>query len=455
MRHFVSIGSIVAVCMLAADGAALAAPPGDALESIEGLSVSLKPPAGHALVVVFWNTRDSGMDAQAKAATVLYRRFHAKGLDMVSVCGDASVDRVTDYAERWQFPWPLAMDAWGGDVKPFERFKIEKTPTCLMIKPAGEPVPLKLEAVEETHAAVAKTLNVKLADLPMPDPPSRFTDPGRRQTDVMSELRMAVMSESGVEAVVEAVTKVLEEDDSRVRVDEVVDLLCESMRKEYPAVVRDSMDKISPEARVRMVRAVMVKAGEGLECLLPAVKKMGVVDETMEKVTRWDRSQFGRALVLAGEYEKGAAVLRKVAEEAEGESAWWYMVGWAELCGGRAKPGKEALGKSYKSDGEYSGSAAKLGGNMAGYFLGKLDEKAYVEAQGERVARFFIGERYMLAGEKEKAAEAYNASIKAGKKSADPWPCNWAKLRLKQLDGKEPGLPKPLPAAEQPWGAGK
>jgi hypothetical protein len=428
-----------------------AAAAGDKLDSIESIPVSLKPAAGRALALVFWNTRDPGMDAQAKAAIVLYRRFHAKGLDMVGICGDASVDRVTDFAERWQFPWPQVMDAWGGDNKPFERFKIEKTPVCLLINTAGESVPLKLDTVEETHATVAKTLNVKPADVPMPDAPSRFVDPGRRQTDVMSELRMAVMTEAGDEAISEALEKVLEEDDSRARVDEVVDLLCESMRKNYGPVVQQSMDKISAEARIRMVRAVMVKAADGLECLLPAVKKMGGAEESLDKVTRWDRSQLGRALVLAGEFEKGAAVLRKVAEEAEGESAWWYMVGWAELCAGRAGPGKEALAKSYRSDGEYSGSAAKMGGHMAGYMLGKTDEQAYLKAQDTRVAQFFIAERLMLAGEKDKAIEAYNACIKAARKSSDPWPANWAKLRLKQLDGKEPGLPKPLPADAQPW----
>jgi hypothetical protein len=321
----------------------------------------------------------------------------------------------------------------------------------LLITAKGEPTPLKLDKVEETHAAVAKALGVKLADLPMPEAPSRFTDSGARPTDAMGELRMAITSEAGDEAVAEAVVKVLEDDDSRARVDEVVDLLCESMRKNYGPVIQQSIDKVSPEAKIRIVRAVMVKAGDGLECLLPAVKKLGADDETLSKVTRWDRSQYGRALVLAGESEKGAAVLRKVAEEAEGESAWWYMAGWAELCGGKVKPAAEALAKSYREDGEYSGGAAKIGGNMAGYFLGKIDEAAFLKALEARVAQFFIGERCMLAGEKDKATEAYNACIKAGKKAADPWPANWAKLRLKQLEGQEQGLPKPLPADARPW----
>lgn len=446
-RRF-SICALAAVGLLAANAIAQAA---DTLESIESLSVSLQPADGKVLAIVFWNTRDSGMDAQAKAAVVLYRRFHGKGLDMVGICNDASVDRVTDFAERWQFPWPQVMDAWSKENKPFDRFKIEKTPAGLLLAGKDEPVALKLDKVDETHAAVAKALGVKLADLPMPEAPSRFTDSGARPTDVMGELRMAVTTDSGEEAVSEAVVKVLDEDDSRARVDEVVDLLCESMRKGYGPVIQQSIEKVSPEAKIRMVRAVMVKAGDGLECLIPAVGKIGTDDELLAKVTKWDRSQYGRALVLAGEYEKGAAVLRKVAEESEGETAWWYMAGWAELCGGKAKSAAEALAKSYKADGEYSGGAAKIGGNMAGYFLGKIDEAAMFKALDARVAQFFVAERYMLVGEKDKAAEAYNACIKAAKKAADPWPANWAKLRLKQLEGQAPGLPKPLPADAQPW----
>jgi len=455
MRSILARGWVLSVGLLAASAAAQSAAPAGAtsgpLQSIESLPITFKPATGHVLVVLFWNTRDTGMDAQAKAAVVLYRRFHSKGLDLVSVCSDASVDRVTDFAERWQFPWPQVMDAWGGDAKPFERFKIDKTPAALLIKASGDPVPLKLSAVDETHAAVAKALNVKLADLPMPEAPSRFEDPGRRPTDSMSELRAAIMNESGDDAIAEGVAKVLDEDDSRVRIDEVVDLLYDSMRKNCGPVIAQAITKISPEGRIRMVRSVMVKADDGLECVLPAAKKVADDEDAQTKVTRWDRSQFGRALVLAGEFEKGAKVLRKVAEEVEGEPVWWYMVGWAELCNGQVAPAKEALAKSYRADGEYNGGAAKIGGNMAGYFLGKLDEKALLKALDERVAQFYIAERSMLAGEKDKATEAYNACIKAGKKAADPWPANWARLRLKQLDGKEPGLPKPLAPDARPW----
>lgn len=142
--------------------------PGDALESVESLSASLLPPRGRALVVLFWNLRDTGMADQAKASIMLYRRFRARGLDMVSICSGSSEDRVINFAERWQFPWPQVLNDAAADPKPFDRFKIEKTPAGLLLVAGAAPVPLDLSAADETHAAVARALSVNLADLPMP-----------------------------------------------------------------------------------------------------------------------------------------------------------------------------------------------------------------------------------------------------------------------------------------------
>ncbi|NLU21632.1 MAG: hypothetical protein GXW89_13210 [Phycisphaerae bacterium] len=426
--------------------------PGDVLESIESLSVSLLPSKGRALVVLFWNLRDSSMADQAKASIVLYRRFRARGLDMVSICTGASEDRVINFAERWQFPWPQVLNDAAADPKPFDRFKIDKTPAGLLLVAGADPVPLDLSAVDETHAAVARALSVNLADLPMPKEPSRYTgersSPRLRPAD---ELRTQIAAKASTETIVELVVRTLEEDDSRAQVDEAVDVLCGSMRKNYAPVIEQALQQISPEARIRMIRAVMIKSVDKVECVFPAVRKMKADEPALANVPRWDASQLGRAMVLAGEFDNGAKLLRKLAEETETAGAWWYMVGWAELCGGRSGPAKEAFEKSFHPDGKYDSAAARLAGSMSGYFLGWLDEKALIEAHTSKTGQFFIAERHMQAGDTARAVEAYKACIKAGEDSTDHWPCNWAQVRLKQIEGKIEGLPKPLPSEDRLW----
>jgi hypothetical protein len=262
---------------------------------------------------------------------------------------------------------------------------------------------------------------------------------------------MQILAEVSTEAIVELIVKILEDDDSRAQVDGIVDVLCDSMSKNYAPVVEQVMQQISPEARIRMIRAVMTKSADKVECVFPAVKKMKADEPALANVPRWDASQLGRAMVLAGEFDSGAKLLHKLAEETETAGAWWYIVGWAELCGGRSGPVKEAFQKSFRPDGEYDSAAARIAGSMSGHFLGRLDEKALIDAQGSKSGQFFIAERHMLAGDMDKAVKAYKACIKADKNSSDHWPCNWAQVRLKQIEGKIEGLPKPLPPGDRPW----
>jgi tetratricopeptide (TPR) repeat protein len=156
-------------------------------------------------------------------------------------------------------------------------------------------------------------------------------------------------------------------------------------------------------------------------------------------------------MVLAGEFDRGAWILHQVADASGPQHPWWYMVGWSAMIAGRPGQAEEAFAKAHKEDGEYASESAKIAGDVSGFFLGKLSEEAFLQMQSEKLARFFIGERHLLSGERDKALAAYKRSARFYRDPPDPWPANWACVRLRQLDGQLPGLPGALPPSERFW----
>lgn len=430
------------------------------VESIEGMSVSLRPAKDRVLLVLLLDTTDPKSDEQAKAAVTLYRRFHSHGLDAVSIYTDKSEDPIFTFSERWQIPWAQVVDQAGDQAgkkaKPSERLHLDKAPSCRLIPAKGEPVALKLGEETATHEAVAKSLGVSLENVPMPQKVvAKVIKDAQQAANPLAAL-ISLAAETDIkqnpDKAAEQIVKTLAEDGGTQIASVVVEWLGAATDGEIADVVKATMDKLPPKDQVRFASAVMQRAADGIECIFPHLAKLDDSDPVIAKMSRWDRSQCGRALVLAGEFAKGRKMLRAIAEQSDSkETAWWYVVGWADLLDGQADVAKQAFLKAYREDGDYNGTAAKVAGDISAFFLGQIDEAALMKAQPKKLARFFIAERLLLSGDRDKAKQEYRRCAKLYSDPRDPFPCNWANLRIEQLDGKVPGLPKPLPPQARFW----
>jgi hypothetical protein len=145
--------------------------------SIEGIPVSSRPREGKVLLVVA-DDLDSDQADRLKEAIVLYRRFHAKGLNGVGVCSSKSDDQILKSAFRWQIPWPEVVDrptTSAKDEGPSFPLLAVKAPDVILIDPQGKVLAVGLEG-EQAHETVAKILKVSLNDLPMPKPPEERSE---------------------------------------------------------------------------------------------------------------------------------------------------------------------------------------------------------------------------------------------------------------------------------------
>lgn len=142
--------------------------PDASLVSIEGMEVSLRPPAGKLLHIHFWTPDDSGTDELAKSAIVLYRRFHAKGLNALTVSLARNESRSLGMAQKWNLPWPVILRGGGPGV--LQDLGIKGTQFSMVVNDQGKVVAVGLNG-EPAHQTVAKLLNVDLADLPLPEKP--------------------------------------------------------------------------------------------------------------------------------------------------------------------------------------------------------------------------------------------------------------------------------------------
>jgi hypothetical protein len=137
-----------------------------------GIQVTFRPKAGRYKLIYLGSARGKDADDGAKAAIVLYRRFHAKGLDVLGVYADRSTDRALQFAERWQLPWPILMDA--GEAKPSVQIGLGAPGANVLVNADGKVAAVNLGG-EAAHAAVAKALGVSLDAVPKPAEPEPRT----------------------------------------------------------------------------------------------------------------------------------------------------------------------------------------------------------------------------------------------------------------------------------------
>ncbi|RJP18465.1 MAG: hypothetical protein C4527_28885 [Candidatus Omnitrophota bacterium] len=139
------------------------------VESMEGLSISLLPPAGKFMLIHFWTNQELESDIPVKDAISIYQRFHEKGLESVCVWNGVLTDLLLSFSGSWQIPWPQIDNQNFVWVRPVELWGVDEFPYNLLLNDKGRILATNLKG-NEANETIAKFLSVSLDDIPMPEP---------------------------------------------------------------------------------------------------------------------------------------------------------------------------------------------------------------------------------------------------------------------------------------------
>jgi peroxiredoxin len=104
------------------------------LKTLEGKSVSLADMRNSVVLVTFWATWCKPCKEEMPQISALYDTLHKEGLEMVAVTNE-SARTVRSYLKNKDFRFPILLDQ---KEKLFDRFKIDRFPTTLVIDQSGK-----------------------------------------------------------------------------------------------------------------------------------------------------------------------------------------------------------------------------------------------------------------------------------------------------------------------------
>lgn len=168
--------------------------PATKLVSVEGMAVTLRPPSGRVLLILAVDPAQSSDDESVRAFIPLYRRLHAKGLDVVGVCPTFAESRFFRLAERWQVPWPHVIDE--KDAKVTEITGLHTAPGNVLVDSSGKVLAVNLKS-DKAHEVVAQALHASLDAVPMPEPAKPREEPREVQMPAEVSVAWQIMSRLG------------------------------------------------------------------------------------------------------------------------------------------------------------------------------------------------------------------------------------------------------------------
>ncbi|RJP33794.1 MAG: hypothetical protein C4527_03710 [Candidatus Omnitrophota bacterium] len=133
------------------------------VDSMEGLQISFYPPDGKVLFVQFLEGTDSPSEKLVEKNIVLYKRFHEKGLNILSVFYKAKEEEIDALSQRMRILWPMVNEETQKEGL-IKRLGIEKLPFNFLIDSKGTVLAAELDG-ESAHKLVADSLKVSLTDV--------------------------------------------------------------------------------------------------------------------------------------------------------------------------------------------------------------------------------------------------------------------------------------------------
>ncbi|MEO1999763.1 MAG: TlpA disulfide reductase family protein [Planctomycetaceae bacterium] len=138
------------------------------LTSLDGQAVEVSQFAGKVLLVDFWATNCPPCLAEFPRLKRLYRDYHPKGLEVIGISLDSSRQAVEDFQEKWQLPWPIALQGESRNG-PRLRYRVETIPSMFLSDRSGKVTAFDLNG-EMLRRAVAKLIEGEPVASPSPKP---------------------------------------------------------------------------------------------------------------------------------------------------------------------------------------------------------------------------------------------------------------------------------------------
>jgi len=129
------------------------------IKTLDGKTIDLKDLRGKVVLLDFWATWCAPCIEALPRTKKLYETYHAKGLELIGVSLDDSVDVVRKFVKEKQIPWPQYCDAKGGAGPVEEKFQVGAVPTLILLDKTGR-VAARLSGLSEPEmVALEKKIN--------------------------------------------------------------------------------------------------------------------------------------------------------------------------------------------------------------------------------------------------------------------------------------------------------
>ncbi len=145
-------------------------------DSLEGLPVSFRPPAGKVLLIVFWDKASFQSEERIKETITIFKRFHDHGLNAVCIVAGVSENEADEIANKWQIPWLQILDNDTGNGKPSTQLGVTAFPANILIDENGKVLAINLQG-EDAHNQLTDILGVSPEEVPTPKPPQEKQEP--------------------------------------------------------------------------------------------------------------------------------------------------------------------------------------------------------------------------------------------------------------------------------------
>jgi thiol-disulfide isomerase/thioredoxin len=131
------------------------------VKSIDGKTLSPAAYKGKVLLIDFWATWCGPCVAEMPNVKQVYAKYHPKGFEIVGISLDKSRDRLDQYIQQNQIPWPQYFDGkwWNNDVA--VRYGIKSIPATFLVDKKGK-IRYKSLRGPQLEKAVAELLEEKV-----------------------------------------------------------------------------------------------------------------------------------------------------------------------------------------------------------------------------------------------------------------------------------------------------
>ena len=131
------------------------------VKSLDGKPLSVASHKGHIVLIDFWATWCGPCRAELPNVIETYKKYHAKGFDIIGVSLDSDKDKLESFLKKQDgMTWPQYFDGKGWSNALAEKYGVEAIPFTILVGPDGKIIGTNLRG-EKLGEAVSSALAKK------------------------------------------------------------------------------------------------------------------------------------------------------------------------------------------------------------------------------------------------------------------------------------------------------